>query len=595
MLDNSVQCLNVAVWAGILMQMNEIQSPGCVVLLVDESSGMGAVMRELTTEGKASTRPNSQRVATAVNALLKQLTAGPSFDLALVGYQSDTQGQLNVGNRWGGSLAGREFVPTGELATAPLRMESRVRKVPAPGGFGPPREETVEFPVWYEPTVGVKAPQIAAYSFCRDVIARWAAEAGPNPGTPLVLHISSGASGDGNPQLAISKLMELTTPGGHPLVFQAHLAASAAVVTSLYPSNYVYLTLGSARDQFRRASVLPPHLVEALQAAHVTVNPGARGLIYNAKIADLIQLLSLVKAHSQHWQSKGGTPAATEPALDAGPAIENASTDTSGKEQAALIVFVLDRSLADPFAATVQNPVGRLQEHANDLLKQISKLQGGAVDVVIASYGLGPSGEVDVRSTFEGPLAGKSIVRHVDLAEGAIRVEEIQEEVSNGIGGLVSVTRKKPIYFDLEATAAAPPVTAFERVADLAAEWCRQHHTACLAPIVLHLTRGHLEPGDIDWAKGALARVDLNAGPVTLYHLVVTDEPHKSLAYPASDEEIAIPSLKKLWEASSLLLERERLAAEKRSVTADSRGMVVNGKFDLLLDAVKRRMPAATE
>lgn len=577
--------------------MNEIQSPGCVVLLIDESSGMGAVMRELTTEGKASTQSNSQRAATAINALLKQLTTGPSFDVALVGYQSDDQGQLRVGSRWSGPLAGREFVPSGELSASPLRMETRVRKVPVPGGFGPPREETVEFPVWYEPTVGAKAPQVAAYSFCRDLLARWAADVGPNPGTPLVVHISSGASGDGNPQLAISKLMELTTPGGHPLVLQAHLAASAAVVNSLYPSNYVYLTLGSARDQFRRASVLPPHLVEALQTAHVTVNPGARGLIYNAKIADLIQMLSLIKAHTQGWPSKDGRSATTKTVTETSPEIaaSASSPSASGGDQTALVVFVLDRSLADPFAATVQNPAGRLQEHANDLLKQISKLSAGAVDVAMTSYGLGSSGEVDVRSTFEGPLAGKSIVGNADLASGAIRVEEIQEEVSNGIGGLISITRKKAIYFDLEPTAAAPPVTAFERVAELASEWCRQHRSASLAPIVLHLTRGQIDAGDVDWVKEALARVDATAGPVALYHLIVTEEPHKSLAYPASDEEISSPALKKLWQATSLLLDRERLAIEKRPVTVESRGMVVNGRFDLLLEPIKRLIPADSQ
>lgn len=569
--------------------MSEIQNPGCVVLLVDESSGMGAVMRELTTEGKASTRPNIERVATAVNALVKQLGAGPSFDLALIGYQSDAQGQVNVGPRWSGSLAGREFVPTGELAGAPLRMETRVRKVPSPGGFGPPREESVEFPVWYAPTPGSKAPQVAAYNYCRELIARWSADAGPSPGTPLVVHISAGASGDGNPQLAISKLMELTTPGGHPLVLQAHLAASAAVVTALYPSNYVYLTIGSARDQFRRASVLPPYLVEALQTAHVTVNPGARGLIYNAKVADLIQMLALVKAHSASWPSKGGA-APPPPAQAPTPAAAQAAAPSaSGKEQAALVVFVLDRSVADPYATGLQNPVGRLQEHANDLLKQISKLAAGVVDVAIVSYGLDSSGEVDVRG-FEGPLAGQPVVHHADLTAGAIRVEETEEQVSNGIGGLISVTRKKPIYFDLEPTAAAPPVTAFEKVANLASDWCRQHRSPCLAPVVLHLTRGHIEPSDVDWVAGALARVDSADGPVTLYHLVVTEEPHKSLAYPPTDEEIDLPTIKKLWQATSLLLDRERLAADKRPVTADARGMVVNGKFDLFVDPLRQAL-----
>lgn len=574
--------------------MNDIQSPGCVVLLVDESSGMGAVMRELTTEGKPSPRPNSQRVATAINALLKQLTSGPSFDLALVGYQSDAQGQANVACRWSGSLSGREFVPTGELAAAPLRTESRVRKIPT-GGFGPPREESVEFPVWYEPALGAKAPQIAAYTFCRELIGRWAAEAGPEPGLPLVVHISAGASGDGNPQLAISKLMELTTPGGHPLLLQAHLAAAAAVVGAAYPSNYVYLTIGSARDQFRRASVLPPHLVETLQAAHVTVNPNARGLIYNAKIADLIQMLSLVKAHTQAWPSKTGA-ATVEPAAEAAaeaPPVSEATSDAAAEapaasiEQTALVMLVLDRSVADPFAASSQNPVGRLQEHANDLLKQISKIPAGRVDVALLSYGLDAAGELDVRTSFEGPLAGQTIVAHTALADGAIRIEETQEQVSNGIGGLIDVTRKKPIYFDLEPTAAAPPVKAFELAAELASQWCRDNRSPALSPIVLHLTRGQVEPPDADWIRGALDRVDSTAGPVTLYHLIVTEEPQKSLAYPGADEEIASPTLKKLWAVTSPLLDCERLSAEKRFITAESRGMVVNGKFDVFVDTIK--------
>lgn len=566
-------------------------NPGCVVLLIDESAGMGAVMRELTTEGKVSTKSNADRVATAVNALLKQLAAGPSFPLAIVGYQADAAGQVNVGSRWGGALAGREFVPTGELAAAPLRTESRTRKVPT-GTFGPPREESVEFPIWYAPTLGSKAPQIAAYGFCRDLISRWAADSGDEPGIPLVIHISAGASGDGNPQVAVGKLMELTTPGGHPLLLQAHLAASANVVTSAYPSNYMYLTVGSARDLFRRASVLPPHLVEALQAARVTINPGARGLIYNAKMADLIPLLGLVKAHTRDWPTvapalvagSAGVTASAPPA-DAGAA--STSPAAAGGESSALIVFVLDRSVADPFSGSLQNPVARLQEHANDLLKQISKCPA-AIDTAIVSYGLGSSGEVEVRDTFEGPLAGKRVVPAAELADGAIRVEEVEEQVSNGIGGLITLNRKKLIYFDVEPTAGAPPVTAFEAVAKIASEWCSQHSTANLAPIVLHLTRGHIELGDVDWAAGALGRVSTAAGPVTLYHLIVTEEPHKSLAYPANADEIEGPTLKKLWEATSLLLGREQLAADKPAITADSRGMVVNGKFDLLLEGVKQ-------
>lgn len=568
-------------------------SPGCVILLIDESAGMGAVMRELTTAGTTSNKSNAERVATAVNALIKQLGSGPSFDLALVGYQSDADGKLNVGCRWSGPLAGREFVPTGELAAAPLRVETRVRKVPVAGTFAPPREETVEFPVWYAPTPGNRAPQIAAYTFCRDLLARWAADAGPEPGMPLVLHISSGASGDGNPQLAVSKLMESTTPGGHPLVLQAHLAASAAAVASLYPSNYMYLTAGSARDLFRRASLLPPPLVESLKAAHITVNPGARGLLYNAKLSDLIHCLGLIKTHTRDWPSKGGAasvanqPAADQPAAAPPKSEPAAPTGAGPSAPAALVVLVLDRSVADPYSGSLQTPLPRLQDHANDLLKQLSKFSDAPLDVAIVSYGLDSGGEVEVRSTFEGPLAGQTIVPAGELAAGAIRVEEFEEQVSNGVGGLISVNRKKPIYFDVEPTVGAPPVTAFETIARLCGEWNGRHAGAATSPIVLHLTRGRLEPGDVDWAAGALAGAGGASGPATLYHLIVTEQPHKSLAYPDTDEEINDDNLKKLWSITSLLEGREQLAETKRSITANSRGLVINGKFDALISSLK--------
>lgn len=577
--------------------MSTATNPGCVILLLDESAGMGAVMGEVVSDGKASTKSNAERLATAVNALLNQLTTGPSFDLALVGYQADGAGNVHVGSRFAGELAGRDFVATGELAAAPRRTETRTRKVPS-GGFGSVREETVEFPIWYEPALGAKAPQIAAYDYCRELLGRWSAGAGDSvAGAPLVVHVSSGASGDGNPQRAVDKLMGLSTPAGPPILLQAHLAAAAAVAPSLYPSSFVYLTMGSARDLFRRASELPPHLIDALRAAKVTVNEGARGLIYNAKIADVIRLFSLVKAHTRDWPSKGGAPAAETPALYApGPEssyaeetipLSDGPEELPDGEQAGLVVLALDRSAADPYGGGLQMPFFKLQDQANEILKQISKLGDLAVDAAVVSYGLNSAGEPEVCTTFDGPLAGRSLVPQQELAAGAIRVEQFEEEVSNGIGGLVSVTRKKPIYFDLEPTAAASPGAAFAAVAGIVGDWLSQHPSARLAPVVVHLTRGAFDVTEIEAAVGPLQNLQSAAGAPTLYHVVATETPHKSLAYPADAEPLDEPCLKKLWELSSPLLSRDRLSQEKPAVTDESRGMVVNGKFDVLLEGVK--------
>ena len=588
--------------------MNSATSPGCVLFLVDESATMATIVADLVAGGRRAEKTSAQRVATALNSLLSQLSHGPNFDVAVVGYKTGAADQVDVGCRWGGALAGREFVGTGELAAAPLRVETRTRKVPALGGVGPAREEPLEFPIWYDPVVGGKAPQIAAYRYCRELLSRWLADHGSQAGAPLLIHVAAGASGDGNPQKAVEELMHLSSPGGPPLVFQAHLASSPEVMSSLYPSSHVYLTLGSARDMFRRVSLLPANLIEALKQAKVPVNPGASGLLYNAKIADVIRLFGLVTAHTKNWPSKDapvGMPAAApaegpaptvaspaaEPASEpvAGPA-ETEPVATSGlTEKAGIVVLVLDRSVEDPFSGNLQNVCVKLQGHANELLQQLSKVSDGTLDVGIASYGVDGGGQTDVRIGFEGPLTGRATVPQSELADGAIRVEEFEEEISNGVGGLIRVKRKKAIYFDVEPTAAAPAGEAFAGVARLLSEWCMQHPAACLPPVVLHLTRGCGEQSEIERAAGQVRAVAGAAGPAVLYHLVATESPHKSLAYPETPDEIAEPPLRTLWEVTSPLMDGARSAAGEPA-QAPSRGMVVNGKFDVFVEEIKKTL-----
>ena len=300
-----------------------------------------------------------------------------------------------------------------------------------------------------------------------------------------MVHVTAGASGDGNPQRAVDELLQLSTPGGPPLLLQAHLAPSREAATLLYPSSHVYLTLGSARDLFRRVEPAAAALAGGLEGRQSAGQPGARGLIYNAKIIDVIRMFGLVSAHTKDWPSKG---AAVEPAGGARCRPRRRkrqrlrkrnrlpSPGTAGK--AALLVLLLDRSVEDPFSGSLKNPCAVLQEHANDLLQQIGKLPDGAVEAAIASYGLDANGQVDVRVGFDGPLAGRTTVAQGELAAGAIRVDEVEEQMSNGVGGLITVRRKKPIYFELEPTAAAPTAEAFAAVARVVADWCGQHHDA---------------------------------------------------------------------------------------------------------------------
>jgi hypothetical protein len=558
-----------------------------IVILIDESSAMSAVMRDKTAQGTESTKTNAERVATSVNNLLKQLTDGPACQVAIVGYRSGVDGNADIGCRWNGGLVGREFVPSSDLAAA-CRVESRTRQVPLPNGSI--REEQLDFSVWYEPVIGGKAPQIAAFKFCRDLVERHTA-AGAEP---LILHIFTGASGDGNPQKAVADLLALASK---PLLVQCHLATSAALITTAFPAKQMLLASMFAKDIFSRASELTAAMRRSLNSANVPIHATARGMVHNAKMADVIRCLQLSHVHVARGSGAGLR-------LAGGSAVESVTRKQSGSrtktifhdtatnnrvashagEPVALLVILLDRSVDDPFSGNLANPCRRLQDAGNEMLKQLSTkdLANLAIDTAIVSYGLGTDGQPDIRGTFEGPLAGRAIVRNAELPAGAIRVEEADTQVPNGVGGLITVKKKTPIYFDVEPAAAVPPQAGFAAAASIVADWCAQHPTG-LPPTVLHLTRGRHAAADIAAAVGRLVFAATASGNLLIHHLVFTETPHKSLAYPASDSELETEELRALWQASSPVPEWERLQAAKRPyIAAGSRGFVINGKFDII-------------
>ncbi len=602
--------------------MSGIQNPGCVILLIDESAAMDAPIQEAAGPVVAATtgqppKSKAASIATALNALLKRLGDGTDFDLALVGYRTDGADQAVVTSRWGGALAGREFVSVKELAANPVTVETRVRKIPNPAGFGPPLEEPVSFPIWFAPQPQGKAPQVAAFRRCHELLSNWVATAGLNPGVPLILHLFAGGSGDGNPQKVIEELLALPFPTGSPLLLQAHLSTSKLVPSTIYPSNRYYLPAGPQKDLFPRCSKLPDDLVIALKQAKQVINPNAIGMLYNAKMVDIAAFVRLVEAHTKSWPARSSAVAPVEEAAAwVAPVLETVKAapvadvpmlepvilepiaeldevssevvpDAVLLERVAFLAFVLDRSLADPFSGDMKNAFSRLQEHVNDLLGKLAKRPTGAIDVAIVSYGTDSMGDNEVRTSLEGNLSGQTIVRDSELADGALRVDEFEQQVPNGVGGLMTIPVRKPIFVELEPTSAASPVPAFAAVGQLLGEWSGQHPQSCVAPIVLHLTRGQFDTAELDAAIEPLKGIQSAVGPVTLCHLVVTETPHQSVVYGEQASEFDTAELQKLFEVSSPVLDRQRLLIDKPTIVrADARGIVVNGKIDLLLETV---------
>lgn len=591
---------------------------GCVIFLIDESAAMASPMVKRpefigvpTGASGDPVKTKAESVATAINALLGKLSNVPDVEIALVGYSTDVEGQAQVEGRWGGSLAGRTFVKSSELAAGTLRVEERIRRIP--DALGMMQEKATSFAVWYEPNRGDKAPQIAAFSEVQRCLSEWASTAPADAAAPLVVHLFSGSSADGNPLQAVKKVQELANLSSPPLVFQVHLSSSPMVPPTLYPANRAYLPVGPSRDLFERASVLTPAMLAALKGMDIAANSKSRGMIYNAQMVDVSRLLSLVPVHVAATTAPAAAiPQPVTPAEVAQPAPVAQPTDDLtlavdepivaalsaeaapsipkiSSEAPALLLFVLDRSVADPYGGDLQNAFSRLQRQLGETLSTIAKRGGGCVDVGVVSYGQDSAGEVEVRTTLDGGLAGRNFARDNELLEQAVRVDEIEEEISDGVGGIILVPRRLPTLVEIEATPAASPLTAFQAARDLVTTWRGEHANSEFPPMVIHLTRGKQDAQDLDSSLQLMQDVT----GLLLFHLVASEDAQPSLVYPTAAAEIEDPILTTLRSYSSQIPTWPQLAEKHSLLTADSRGIVVNGKFELLWDMLQAAKSAS--
>jgi len=601
-----------------------------VLFLLDESSALAGRVAD-------GTKPKAECYANALNALLAQLAAGPRVEVALVGYRLAADGKQEVGCRWGGSLQARRFVGTSELEAAPLAVEDRVRKIPGPGGYGVAREETVRFPVWYVPLLGAQGSRRSALEYCRSLLLGATEENGSGPRDrgasysvpPLVIHLLGDLPQE-EEFWAVGEVFSADVwPGEAPLLFHVHLGSSGRVPATTYPSSDQNLSPALLRHAFGASSILPDPMASGLRQAGLTLNPGARGLIYNARMVDLIRFLGLVKAYavwanetlatagrvSEGGETEGGkteggkteggmpshgeavgrhgdSPEALRPedmprvAESTPPAEAEASCVSAASTT--LVAFVLDRSCQTPDASGMdpKSPWRRLQDRVNELIGQLVRQGRGAMEVTMLAYGIGPDGQPEVLAVPDDPSPEPAWLRLSELADRTIRVDEFTDQVSNGIGGLLTITRKRPVFFDLAPTPPASPTAVFAKIAERLLQWTAAHPGVEAETVIVHCTRGAFEPGAMREALGQLDAARPAMPSPVLYHVIVTEAAHRAMTYPSSPDGMESDGLRTLWELTGPLSQGDALAGRRPGVSPGARGMVINAVFDVLAEVV---------
>jgi hypothetical protein len=257
-------------------------NPTCFLFLIDQSKSMRDPL------GGDVTRQKAHAVAESINRLLYTLVLRcvwgqavlDRFHIGVIGYGR----QVTCG--LGGTLAGRDLVPIGEVARCPLRVEQRVKK-----DEGGQVEQTVKIPIWFEAAADGKTPMTAALEKAGGILGNFLAEH-PNCYPPLVINITDGEATDGNPERPASRLREMSSSDGHVLLFNAHLSSRVEQPIE-FPEREAGLPDGRAQRLFRMSSCLPPPMHFPARQAGILVTGETRGFVFNADLASVVRFLDI--------------------------------------------------------------------------------------------------------------------------------------------------------------------------------------------------------------------------------------------------------------------------------------------------------------
>ncbi len=260
-------------------------NPTCFLFLVDQYSSM------LEPFGAQPTKQKAEGVAEAINRLLQNIVLKCAksegvrdyFHVGIIGYGG------KVGPALGGALAGQTLVPVSAIASSPLRVEQRTRKVD--DGAGGLIEQSFKFPVWFEAVANGRTPMCQALLLARQYLEIFLARF-PNCYPPMAINITDGASTDGDPQPAATALQALASTDGNVLLLNAHVSAKQAYPVE-FAANENALPDNFAKLLFRMSSPLPAKLLEAAKADGFAVEPGARGFVFNADLVSIIRFLDI--------------------------------------------------------------------------------------------------------------------------------------------------------------------------------------------------------------------------------------------------------------------------------------------------------------
>jgi hypothetical protein len=250
-------------------------SPTAIVMVMDQSTSMNQRLKSGQSKANFLADVLNKTLYTIITNCSKADGVRDYFYVGVVAY-----GGEKARNGFQGALDGEPLHAVSRLAEAPLRVETRTKKVA--GHDGDVVEQTVRFPIWFEPRSQGKTAMCAGLNSAIDIVKQWR-DAHPSAYPPTVLHVTDGHPSDGNPEPIADRLKSLATEDGGCLLFNLHVDIGDGEPL-IFPNDERALKDRFGKALFRMSSLLPPHALEAAARKGHDVRPGARGFVFNAGI-----------------------------------------------------------------------------------------------------------------------------------------------------------------------------------------------------------------------------------------------------------------------------------------------------------------------
>jgi hypothetical protein len=250
-------------------------SPTAIVMVMDQSTSMNQRLKGGQSKAAFLADVLNKTLYTIITNCSKADGVRDYFHVGVVAY-----GGEDARNGFQGALDGEPLHAISRLAEAPLRVETRSKKVAGPDGDV--MEQSVRFPIWFEPRSQGRTSMCAGLNAAIEILEQWC-DAHPSAFPPTVLHVTDGHPSDGNPEPIADRLKGLATNDGGCLLFNLHVDVGEGK-PMIFPNDERALKDRFGKALFRMSSLLPPHASEAAALKGYDVRPGARGFVFNAGI-----------------------------------------------------------------------------------------------------------------------------------------------------------------------------------------------------------------------------------------------------------------------------------------------------------------------